>query len=85
MLGVVRQEAREARSAMVSFALMLALLATAVPLAVSGIWLLVFALITWLEVQFGRSVAASIAGAVLVLASGACVWVVYREAARRTP
>ena len=85
MLGVVRQEAREARTAMVSFALMLALLATAVPLAVSGVWLLVFALITWLEPQLGRTMAASIAGSVLLLASGVCVWVVHRCATRRKP
>jgi hypothetical protein len=73
----VRAEARRAQSAATGAATAIAMLAVSISFLVGGFWLLAAAMFWWLEMQFARPVAASIAG-VVILGIGAGCLVVFR-------
>jgi uncharacterized RDD family membrane protein YckC len=66
---VVQHEAQIAHGRIATLVLGVAVLAAAVPLVVSGLWLLGAALFWWLEHEVGSPLAAAITG-LLVLGSG---------------
>lgn len=67
LLHVVRNEASRARTTVANMALAIGVLVVAVPLLVSGLWLMAAGLMWWLETLVGRPLAAGITGLVLVL------------------
>ncbi len=73
LLHVVRNEASRARTTMATMALAIGVLVVAVPLLVSGLWLMAAGLMWWLETLVGRPLAAAITGLVLILFAAAGV------------
>lgn len=75
LLHVVRNEASRARTTVANMALAIGVLVVAVPLLVSGLWLMAAGLMWWLETLVGRPLAAGITGLVLILFAAAGVLV----------